>query len=132
MAFTVAPETGNKNIVIGSWTSYHTLGGFPLKGYAGLNTRIINVDLENTAYETGGIPIPKEITGLKRVVNMWTLSGWDPYHQVAANPPALSFRLDSSDPEAPKLVIHDGSGELANAATQPADTTVWLMLGGID
>lgn len=132
MALTIKARTGDPNIVHGRWSDYHTLGGSPLDGYAGLVTRIINVDLNLTAYVTGGVPLDKNITGLQRVVNMWTLSGWDPHHKVAANPPALSFRLDSSNPEAPKLVIHGAGGQLANASTQAPGVSVWLMLGGID
>jgi len=132
MTVTLAAKVANEQLVHGSWSDYHTLGGAANADYARLVVKLINVDLAATAYVTGGIPIDKETTGLQRVVNLWTPGGPNPFHTGDTLPPALSFRLDANDPENPLLVIHNGAGELANASTQPANTTVWLMLGGID
>ncbi len=132
MPLTLTTPAGTQTRVPGRWTEYHSLGGDPLHGYAGLATVQIQVDLAATAYETGGIPLSKEVTGLQRVVNMWVLAGVDPFAGPLTPTNGLTFTLNSDNPENPLLVINDAGGELANGATQAAGSTVWLLLGGMD
>ena len=135
MALTILAADANANpgTVNGRSMDRIGIGGRPIAGVGKLWWSSYLVDLENTAYVTGGVPIPRGTLGYSRIFDMLVLGGKDPYGaaDVAHTTTGLTFTLDSTDPEVPLLVIQDAAGEVANAATQAAGSAVWLCFGGL-
>jgi hypothetical protein len=135
MALTLkaADVSGNPGTVIGRAMDRIGIGGRPITGVQKLHWGSYLIDLENTAYVTGGVPVPVGTCGFTRIFDMLVLAGKDPYGatDVAHVTTGLTFTLDSSDPTAPLLVIEDAAGEVANASTQAAGSAVWVVFGGL-
>ncbi|GEM_PF-3973905 len=125
--------SGNPGTVVGRAMDRIGIGGRPIKGVGKLHYASYLIDLENTAYVTGGVPIPVGTCGFTRIFDMLVLAGKDPYG--AADVPhvttGLTFTLDSTDPTVPLLVIKDDAGEVAAASTQAAGSAVWVVFGGL-
>tara|TARA_R110000851_G_scaffold42167_6_gene105073 strand:+ start:1747 stop:2157 length:411 start_codon:yes stop_codon:yes gene_type:complete len=135
MALTLVATDGNANpgTSHGRAMDRIGIGGAPIAGVGKLWWSSYLIDLENTAYVTGGVPIPVGTCGYSRIFDMMVLAGKDPYGSadVTHVTTGLTFTLDSTNPAAPKLVIEDDAGEVANASTQAAGSRVWVCFGGL-
>lgn len=124
--------TGNKaGIVPGRAMPRQSLAGVPVAGVSNLWWKSVCVDLENSAYETGGIPFELDDIGMKSIHDMYVYAGKDPYNQGDAHDDyklGLTFKLGGT-PQAPTLMIYDETAEEAATTTHAGDV-VWLLVGG--
>jgi len=94
--------------------------------------KAVCVDLENTAYVTGGVPFVMTDIGMKSIHDMYVYGSVDPFNQAdvrATAPDGVNFWLDKTDPTAPKLVYRDSGGEVTATTTYAGDA-IWLLVGG--
>jgi len=108
------------------------LGGAPIPGVGKLQWSSFLIDLELSAYVTGGIPIPQTVTGFTRVFDMFIPAGKDPYGVTnIVTPTDLTVTLVGTD-TAPLLYFTEGtSGTQAVNASTIAGEEIWITLGGL-
>jgi hypothetical protein len=136
MALVIKATDANENpgTSVGASTERRGLGGHAIHGVSNFWFQSVLVDLELSAYETGGIPLigTPNLVGMTRVYDMYVMGSKDPYGVNDAAPPAgITFTLDNSDVTNPLLKMDLVGGEVANAATQAAGVDVWIILGGL-
>lgn len=120
---------GSPGIVRGKVGNPMGIGGFPAPGVPTFWWLMVNVDLENTVYETGGVSL-QGCASLSSVFTLCVLGGMDPYNCEPADPPCgLTFKL-GDDPCDPRLIICDIDGEVPEGTTFPGEC-VWLMLAAL-
>lgn len=94
-------------------------------------SRIVKVDLANSAYVTNGWPLVSAQTGLVHVSDIRQLCGYDPLGGIITTPTVLAQYV-ATDPSRPLLKLIDTATgvEAANASTRSG--VLWLQLIGRD
>lgn len=130
---------GNAGIICGKYCHPSALNCHPFP-----RTVELCVDVVNTVYEEGGLPLEVDPTTLCPVFTGDCLLGpCDPYGEIMVPVPSISFglRYPPVDPapapyvpdtdETPLLVIYENGVEVADGWSAPPDTPcIWLRLYG--
>ncbi len=90
------------------------------------------LNLETSAYVTGGWPLLQGLTGMKSVFNAHQLAGYDPYG-IAIQRNGYQAILDRTTPDGmhSKLMLYYNGAQVADAAMAAAGKYIWVMFIGV-
>lgn len=95
-------------------------------------TIFLKLDLELSAYVTGGWPLLQGLTRMKSVFNCYQMAGLDPYNKaVQSNGYQAVLSRTTPDGMHSKLKLYYNGVEVADTVTAAAGKYIWVMLVGV-